>query len=82
MEDTDVTELWQSNGTIHILHDDKVVQVTRYYALHGNRRAWAIQCKAYIREHKNLRAAITYCKEMIADEKKYVEPSHGLTYYV
>lgn len=78
----DIIEQWQNNNTVHILTDNKIVQVTRYYALHGNSRAWAIQCKANIAEHKNLSAAISHCKKLIAEDKKYIEPSHGLTYYV
>ena len=77
-----ITEQWLTNGTVHIAYDDKFVQVTRYYSLHGNSRAWAIQCRANIADHKNLEAAISYCKKEIADHKKYIKPTHGITEYI
>lgn len=74
-------EYWETPN-INIAHDDLIVQVTKYYSLHGNSRAYAISESDRIDEHGSLAKAIRACKRKIVEYRRHIEPMYGITYHV
>lgn len=72
-------EYWHS-PTIHVLvYTNKVVEVTRYYPLNGNRRAYSGSiCVHYDGTDADLKRAITQGSRYINDNKNYLTVCHGM----
>lgn len=72
-------ENWISNNLLLITFSNNKIKLVKYF---GRNRSFAIESKGIsFTDEKSKKKAISEAKKQIAEERKYINPMHGMTYY-